>query len=84
MEHAEHILYFLFFVHDMFLHFDIQGVKKVCYKQRQFFRGGEGGQASLTFYQSTNKILVAFVPDLLSYIKMSILIKQKLFTFLLL
>ena len=40
----------------------------MCVYQRRFFRGGKGGQASLTFYQSTNKIVVMFIPDFVSYI----------------
>ena len=46
---------------------------------RWFFRGGKVGQASLTFYQSTNKIIVVIIPDFMSYMKMSRLIKQKKF-----
>ena len=47
--------------------------------QRQFFRGGKRGQASLTIYQSTNKIIAVFIPNFVSYIKKSRLIKQEKF-----
>ena len=50
--------------------------------QRRFFRGGKGGQASLTFYQSTNKIKAVFIPEFVSYMKMSRLIKQEKFSYL--
>ena len=52
-------------------------------EQRRFFRGGKGRQASLTFLQSTNKIIAVFIPDFMSYMKMSRLIKQKFFVSLL-
>ena len=51
----------------------------MCNHQQQFFRGGKGGQASLTFYQSTNKIIAVFIADIMSYMKMSRLIKQEKF-----
>ena len=41
-----------------------------------FFRRGKGGQASLTFYQSTYKI-IELIPDFMSYMKMSRLIKTE-------
>ena len=44
-----------------------------------FFRGGKGGQASLTFYQSTSKIIAVFIPDFVSYMKMPRLIEQEKF-----
>ena len=44
--------------------------------QRRFFKGG---QASLTIYQSTNKIIAVLIPDFVSYMKMSRLIKQEKF-----
>ena len=47
--------------------------------QRRFFRGGKGGQASPTIYQSTNKIIAVFIPDFVSYMKKSRLIKQEKF-----
>ena len=49
-------------------------------KQRRFFRGGKGGQASLTFYQSTNKIKAVFILDFMSCMKISRLIKQEKFS----
>ena len=51
-------------------------IEKLKKYQRRFFRGGKGGQASLTFYQSTNKIIAVFIPDFMSYMKMSRLIKR--------
>ena len=45
--------------------------------RRRFYRGGKGGEASLTFYQGTNKIIAVFIPDFVSYMKMSRLIKQE-------
>ena len=45
--------------------------------QRRFFRGGKGGQASLTFYQSTNTIIAVFIPNFVSYMKMPTLIEQE-------
>ena len=43
------------------------------------FIGGKGGQASLTFFQSTDKIIAVFIPDFVSYMKISRLIKQEKF-----
>ena len=51
------------------------GGSDVTRRQRLFFRGGKGGQASLTFYQSTNKIIAVLVSDLVSYMKISRLVK---------
>ena len=52
--------------------------------QRWFFRGGKGGLASLTFYQSTNKIIAVLISDFVSYMKMPRFIKQKFFVSVLL
>ena len=49
-------------------------------KQQRFFRGGKGGQASLICDHSANKIIAVFIPDFVSYIKMSRLIKQEKFS----
>ena len=54
-------------------------IEVVHLMQRRFFRGGKGGQASLTFYQITNKIIAVFIPDFVSYMKKSRLIKQEKF-----
>ena len=54
--------------------------KYIC--QRRFFGGGKGGQASLTFYQITNKIISVLISDFVSYMKMSRLIKQEKFSYL--
>ena len=54
----------------------------LCFRasgQWRFFRGGKGGQASLTFYLSTNKIIAVFIPNFVSYMEMSRLIKQQKF-----
>ena len=47
--------------------------------QRRFFGEGKGGQASLTFYQGTNKIIAVLIPDFMSYMKMPRLIEQEKF-----
>ena len=55
------------------------GGEIVSIHQRLFFRGGKGGHASLTFYESVNKVIL-FIPDFMSYMKMPRLIKQKTFS----